>query len=337
MAHFGVSQLIPGGFGVTVFFFLSGFLITRLLIAEQTRHNGAVNLKQFFLRRLVRLYPALTFMVLGSTLMFYLLDFGLPTRLEFGAAIGYFTNIFQVMTRTAGADLPLMSWTHLWSLSVEEHFYLVFPLLVMMLRRKKDGLLWAVIAVICVVPLWRLYVLHQLPVSVPDYTYMMTDARIDSIAWGCLLSIVLNKLGSVHKLKWLIGFIPVGLAGTAILASFVIRDDSFRYSWRYSVQGAALLTLVLNLYYLKSVNFVVHLLEFPLLTWIGKISYPLYLWHFPVLDITQRVYGDSTISLLMAVGLSFSIAGVSYYWIETPFLKLRHKLGSQPVTKLVQL
>lgn len=332
MAHFGVSRLLPGGFGVTVFFFLSGFLITRLLIAEQSRH-GSINFKQFFLRRVVRLYPAFTFMVFGTTFLFYLLDFGHPSSTELWAAMGYFTNVLQVILRTTGGDLPLMSWTHLWSLSVEEHFYLIFPLLVVLLRNKKDGLLWAVIAVIALVPMWRMYVMHQLPVSVEDYNYMMTDARLDSIAWGCLLSIGLNKLGSVQKLKWLIGFVPIGLACAAVLASFLVRDESFRFTWRYSVQGAALLVLVLNLYYFKSLNFAVRILEFPVLTWIGKISYPLYLWHYPVIDITHRVYGDTTLSLFIALGLSFSIAAESYYWVETPFSNLRHRLGSQPVAQ----
>ena len=115
IAHFGLTNLIPGGFGVTVFFFISGFLITRLLLAE-ARTKGKIHLKDFYIRRIVRLYPALIFMVVGSTALYLGLGQGGPKPLEFTAALGYFTNIYQVAVR-AGGELPFMPWTHLWSLA----------------------------------------------------------------------------------------------------------------------------------------------------------------------------------------------------------------------------
>ena len=95
-AHFGLGHIVPGGFGVTVFFFISGFLITRLLIAERAS-QGQIHLQNFYLRRLLRLVPALVFMVVGSTLYFMMMGYGGPTLTEFLAAIFYFTNIFQVL------------------------------------------------------------------------------------------------------------------------------------------------------------------------------------------------------------------------------------------------
>ena len=111
IAHFGLAHIIPGGFGVTVFFIISGFLITRLLISEQET-KGRIALKNFYIRRIIRLYPALAFMVLGTTLIYYVMGIGGPSALELTAALGYFTNIFQVSVRAEGL-LPFMPWTHL--------------------------------------------------------------------------------------------------------------------------------------------------------------------------------------------------------------------------------
>lgn len=331
-AHFGLSHIVPGGFGVTVFFFISGFLITRLLLAE-TGQNGRIDLKRFYLRRLVRLVPALLFMVLGSTAYFWTMGYGAPSQMEVLAALFYFTNVFQVNAAVQGGDMPFMSWTHLWSLAVEEHFYLLFPLIMILsagvLRRLKLSL----VLVILTVPFWRLYTHISFDGPVDMYTYMMTDARIDSIAWGCLLSIILHQLGDVTKLRKLIGFVPFGLAIVAILVSFLIRDAQFRDVWRFSLQGGALFVLFLNFYYLRGLRFCIALMEYRHVAWLGRLSYGLYLWHYPVLDALLRGLGPGWFTVYMSIWVSLALTALSYYLIEQPFNRLRKRLGSKPISR----
>ena len=138
IAHMGFEHIVPGGFGVTMFFFISGFLITRLLLAE-SEAKGNVKLGKFYMRRIIRLYPALLFMLYLSACLYIIMGYGHPAPMEVAAGVGYFTNIFQVFSRISG-DVPFMPWTHLWSLAVEEHFYLGFPILIVLFRKNWHGL-----------------------------------------------------------------------------------------------------------------------------------------------------------------------------------------------------
>lgn len=332
IAHFGLTTLVPGGFGVTVFFFISGFLITRLLLAE-ARTKGKIHLKDFYIRRIVRLYPALIFMVVGSTALYLGLGQGGPKPLEFTAALGYFTNIYQVAVRAEG-ELPFMPWTHLWSLAVEEHFYLIFPLLMVVFGVFKRRLIWALMGLLALVPLWRLFTystFETLPVI--DYNYMMTDARIDSIVWGCLLSVLLDKDVREGLFQKLIGWLPIIGAGAILLLCFALRDESFRYIWRYSLQGAALFVLVLNLYFFQPVRWSLGILELWPLVWMGRLSYPLYLWHFPVLDLSHRFMEPGLKQLSVAIVGSLGISIFSFFLVEKPFMALRKRFGAHIVKR----
>ena len=326
VAHMGFENIVPGGFGVTVFFFISGFLITRLLLAE-TAQKGAVNLPKFYLRRFVRLYPALLFMVYLTSCAYIIFGYGQPAPVELAAGVGYFTNIYQVIHRIGGT-LPFMPWTHLWSLAVEEHFYLAFPVLLFVLRKKPARLALSLFGVIVAAAMWRIYIATQTDLPIADYNYMMTDARIDSLAWGCLLSVLLNIKATLPRLRPLVGLVPTltGFAGLA--ASFLIRDELFRYTLRFSLQGASIFLLMLNLYYWSVLRFAFSILEFKPLAYLGTISYALYLWHVPILDLMHRGFGNRFSVSLVAILLSLAMAAFSYAYVEKPFMALRRKLGS---------
>jgi len=334
VAHMGFEHIVPGGFGVTVFFFISGFLITRLLLAE-SESKGQVGLKNFYIRRFVRLYPALLFMLFGSTLIFGILGVGGPSALQLSAGVFYFTNFFQVGLQTFGGQVPFMPWTHLWSLAVEEHFYLVFPLVIYLCRGNWRRTAKILAAILIAVPLWRSFIHFGTSIPSVDYNYMMTDARFDSLAWGCLLSVLLHLKGSLKPFKSVLGVIPVAVALAAILASFLIRDENFRYTIRFSLQGAALFILILNFYYLKSMRFAIWICETKPLVWTGQISYALYLWHVPLyfLIIRQGYMERNVLSILLVVALSFIISAISFYWVEKPFIALRKRFGAHIVKR----
>ena len=329
IAHLGFEKIVPGGFGVTVFFFISGFLITRLLIAESEKKG--IGLKNFYMRRFVRLYPALLFMLFGTLAIYGFLGIGSPTGTELTAGIFYFTNIYQVVIRATTEGLPFMPWTHLWSLAVEEHFYLIFPAFMLLCRNNWKRAAKILIAILAAVPLWRAFIMFGTDLPYADYNYMMTDARFDSLAWGCLLSVVLHLKGNLKAFRPLIGIAPTLLALFAIIASFLIRDDTFRFTLRFSLQGAAIFVLVLNFYYLKVLNFAITIAEWKWLAWTGKLSYALYLWHVPIYDLVHRFMERGSVSLLLTTGASFAIAAFSFYVVEKPFVALRKRFGAHIV------
>ncbi len=324
-AHLGFAHILPGGFGVTVFFFISGFLITRLLIAEQEK-KGKIDLPNFYARRFIRLYPALLFMVFGTMIFYALRGYGSPTVAESLAAIFYFTNFYQINAFNTGYS-PLMSWTQLWSLAVEEHFYMLFPLLVMF-----AGLAWRklhiwVLAILIAVPIWRMVIFQTYDGSVSHYNYMSTFARIDSIAWGCLFTIMLHRSG-LKILRPAIGVLPFLFAMGLLLVSFLLRDEMFRWVFRFSLQGFAIFVVMLNLYYLSCLRWGFKVLEFPPLAWIGMTSYALYLWHYPILDVVNLNLGPSALSNFITLLLSLIMTAISFYLVEKPFIKLRKRFGS---------
>lgn len=331
LAHLDLLPYIPGGFGVTVFFFISGFLITRLLIAEDEEFRQ-ISLKRFYARRLIRLYPALIFMLFITTLAYTFLGYGVPGKLELLSCLFYFNNIFQLMSQVK-TETMLMPWWHLWSLSVEEHFYILFPVLVIFCRKNWNVLAMLLIGIIITVFFLRLYIAFGTSLPIDEYNYLMTDARIDSLAWGCLLAVALHFKNSLQKLNVLIGWIPTLFGFTALIASFMFRDETYRYTVRFSIHGLAIFLMILNLYYWKYLAFAIKILEWKPLAIIGVISYPLYLWHLPIIDIITREFGSGVFSQMLAVALSFILAFFSYYGIEKPFLKLRKRFGSKLVQK----
>jgi len=331
VAHMGFQNIIPGGFGVTVFFFISGFLITRLLLAESEK-KGKVELGKFYMRRAIRLYPALLFMVFLTICAYLIFGYGKPALLEITAAVGYFTNFYQVSERIGGT-IPFMPWTHLWSLAVEEHFYLGFPLLVLLFRKNWRNLAWALGFIVVAAALWRSFIAFGTDLPAADYNYMMTDARIDSIAWGCLLSVLLHVKGSAKSFRYLVGFLPTVLGFVGLAASFFIRDEAFRFTLRFSLQGLSIFILVLNLYYWRGLDFAFGILDWKPLAWIGSVSYALYLWHVPLLDLAVRAFGDGLGVKIAAVIASVAFAGFSYRYVEAPFIAMRRKFGSHVTAK----
>ena len=324
IAHFGLSHIIPGGFGVTIFFFISGFLITRLLIAEQ-EGSGKVQFGKFYARRALRLLPALFAFLAITTLMF--LPFGIaPTLLETFSAAFYLHNYFSLATEHLGI-VSHMPWGHLWSLAVEEHFYIFYPLLFAALP-KRSHLLAALAFIIVGCLAWRLIAIYGLNFPL-DYPYKASDARLDSIGWGCLLAVTLDAAGKDSWMKKLIGFWPTLFAGALLAASFLLHSDEFRETIRYSIQGAALFVGILNLFFWRPLSFGAAVLEAASLRFIGRLSYSLYLWHMPIADYLSQTVKDAGPGLMiLGFTCSFLAACLSYYLIERPFLGLRQKFGS---------
>lgn len=322
LSHAGFGHIVPGGLGVTVFFFLSGFLITTLMLRELL-DSGGLRFKQFYLRRFFRLTPPLVIVLF----IVYPLTFvgalgGEATLAGLCAQLFYFANYFYLFF-DGGKFVPWGTGIF-WSLAVEEHFYFFFPaLLVLVLRfggRKK--LLFTLCALCLAVLFWRLFLVSS-DGFWTDRTYYATDTRIDSILYGCILATAWVSNADKNKMD-LKSMALVVVSIFAILASLFVRNEGFRETFRYSIQGVALISLFK--YSISNPEFI---LFRPLNWWVvkkvGVYSYSIYLIHYVLLqnlkDHFSSLWVNLCVSLVLAVGFSYVID----IYVDSRFRVLRHR------------
>lgn len=357
LSHFGLGQIFPGGLGVTIFFFISGFIITRMMIQESAQH-GSIALRAFYLRRFFRLAPALLVFVLASNLLIASFGRSLPLGDNL-ASIFYLANYRHLFGDWGGmsAENVYNPLTVLWSLAVEEHFYIFYPLLFVFLHAQRLRLLAALVVLIVLVMVWRSYLamdyLGQSGFIDNSRTYKATDTRIDSILYGCLLSVLLaSQQVSVRLrdiLRRLSGSTALCIGLALLLASLVIRNVLFREGIRYSVQGLALLLIFAAIFWGQSglAQRIKVWLSTRWLVFIGRISYSLYLYHWLVfvalvewfprpeigvllrtasspLDVVASLASLAAIQLAIGLPLSILLAYASWRWVEQPLRRVGH-------------
>jgi len=328
VAHAGLEKLIPGGFGVTIFFFLSGFLITTLMRLEYER-KGSVSLRHFWLRRVLRIFPPFYLVLL--TAIVSALVFEPAGTLAMPDVVAQLLHVSNYWTVYHGFDRQPAGTGVYWSLAVEEHFYLVFPWLYAGMRKLKmtanvqAASLWALCGAILA---WRLVLVCAYHVPT-DRTYMGTDTRMDSILFGCVLAVWHNPvidqpIWRAARVKYCV--LPLALA--VLLLCLVIRVDSFRETLRYSLQGIALTGV-----FVCAIRFH-EWLPFRFLNWrplafVGTLSYSLYLIHEIVIIAIQHTLtavqplAQAGVSLCVAIGFAWMM----YRFIEMPCAQLRRRLS----------
>jgi peptidoglycan/LPS O-acetylase OafA/YrhL len=285
LSHAGLKGVVPGYFGLSLFFFLSGYLITTLLRREFDR-TATISLKSFYLRRVLRIFPPF-YLVLLIGYAITLLGWwdGSISAEAVVAQFAHATN-YYVIERGWWEGLSPGSWVY-WSLAVEEHFYLVFPLLFVWLsRRGYSGREQAVLLLaLCILVLaWRCILVFGLGAP-KDRMYVASDTRIDSILFGCILAVwhnpVLDRDGPTDRsLAWL--WLPVGAA--MVLLSLVYRRFEFEQTFRYTLQSAGLLP-----FFIAAIRWhdrgPLKLLGTRPFRYLGLLSYSMYLTH------TSVIYG----------------------------------------------
>lgn len=327
LAHSGF-EVVPGGLGVTIFFFLSGYLITTLMLAENAS-NGRLSIPSFYARRIFRLMPPLlvTLAVAYSLTFLGVLPGGI-TASGLAAQLFYFANYYGIFfdlgnTTPAGTGI-------LWSLAVEEHFYIFYPLLMtwLLANKTRPATIAALLGFACVVVLvWRLY-LVQSPGFNPIRTYYASDTRIDSIIFGCVLAIVMNPmrdLGNaegISRRHWAI----LAVATITLLGTLLYRTEAFREGARYSLQGLALMP-----FFYAAIRFSdrqpFRFLNAPLVQRIGVYSYAIYLIHYIVIALLAAngpaVYSSPYVMFPSALAISIAFAALLDRFVDPYFRRLR--------------
>lgn len=339
--HVDVNYL-PGGFlGVDLFFVLSGYLISSLIIKEY-RKTGSLNLYNFYIRRARRLLPAVYFMITVGLVVMVLFNEVLLRKSHLDAIFGYIysSNWWYIFHKldyfdSFGAQSP---FKHLWSLAIEEQFYMIFPLLFLLINRKKkskDGtyklnknFLYVVLGLILVS-----LIAHILLFDINNISriYFGTDTRAFSLLIGVVGAILypMEKLHAKVTPQQNIMYSVVSLVSIATLITVMIYTSEYN-TWLY--RGGFLLVAILGLIVIissgKQHTLMSRLLSFKPVVFIGKISYSLYLWHFPVLVLTtpvSEIGNPNIIFVILRVILTFALATASYVFVETPIRKLGFK------------
>jgi peptidoglycan/LPS O-acetylase OafA/YrhL len=328
VAHAGLEQFVPGGFGVTIFFFLSGFLITTLLRAEFEK-NAHISVRHFVLRRTLRILPPFYLVLVGAILLSLAID--PPGTLYAPAVIAQMLQYTNYWIVSHGFEGQPSGTGVYWSLAVEEHFYLVFPWLFIGMQRigwtarKQAMFLWSLCLIVL---LWRVYLVFGWHVAVRR-TYLASDTRIDSILFGCALAVWKNPVMDevpLHERRWKYAYVPSALLTLAVC--LVVRGDQFRETLRYSLQGAALTVL-----FVAAIRYhawgVFAWLNNRALAFIGLLSYSLYLLHLAALMQVQRELPSAgpIVQALLAFAIAFAVAWLIYVTVERPCARLRKRLS----------
>ena len=329
VAHIGFEKIVPGGLGVTIFFFISGYLITNLLIDEYYK-SGSVDLKLFYSRRMLRLYPPLLLMItLFTAIQFYIQQ---PVQKgQLFPALFYYENYYYFYGNYRNTTVGI-----LWSLAVEEHFYLVFPLIFLLLFKKPKVFLISMIVLIFI-PLALRFQGVRLYSSSADlseaYCYLLTHTRFDSILFGCLASIILySKRTRIYE-SVLSSKLAFAVALLVQIGCLVIRDPMFRNTLRYTLQGVSLFILIPAIVNIKSYQWLNQLLSAKPIVWVGRLSYSIYLMHMMAVNYLLFIKnnGHAALYYLAVTAATVALASASYYTIEKPLGKLRKKLRPKVV------
>lgn len=331
ISHLYLAPMDVAFLGVTLFFFVSGLLITKLMIAEYNK-IGTVKLGEFYIRRLLRLYPALVVMLLLSILVLLINNYQVIWT-DIMAGLFYFTNYYLVYFHPPVPDPNyLLVSKILWSLSVEEHFYLLFPLLFVIFYSNKNNKLMYILATLLVVFLVvRVFTFFSVEGSTERFqqTYYPTHTRADSILYGCVSALLLYKYNAKWYLKLLESQLLSLIAFAVLVATVVFNNLFFQTTIKYTLQGMAFAIIIPSFAVLHTKGLVHSLVDNKVMVFIGKLCYSLYLFHWVALKIGNLYLVPKSLAWYGLVGgLTIVLSLGSYYLVEKPFVKLRRRFGS---------
>ena len=309
-------SLLPGGFiGVDVFFVISGFLISSIIFSELDAQS--FKFSNFYARRIKRIFPALIVVLLASFIVgwFLLFENELKQLGDHVSRAALFLSNFILWYETgyfdnAAETKPLL---HLWSLGIEEQFYIVWPLMAWLLWRLKDNKMIAIAMLIAVSFTWNIWQAER------DLTHDFYSplTRFWELLAGALVAASINLLK--HNTSWQSNANHCATLGATLLLFGVLYiNASMKFPGVWACVPVVGATLLISAHTSAWVNRTV--LSNPLLVWIGAISYPLYLWHWPILSFARIVEGGTPDMQIRIVALIAStlLAWLTYVCIERP-------------------
>ena len=331
--HLKLALFKSGFLGVTVFFVLSGYLITGILISE-VEEEGTIDLKNFWLRRIRRLVPAVMSMAVVIIFVSAVVNRIIFTKgcKDFLASVLGFNNWWQIFNKVsyfeaAGVPSP---FTHCWSLAIETQFYLIYPLFLLGIYklaksrgegRAKRGLLFAGVTLLLALISVILMIALFNPQQDASRVYYGTDTRAFSLLFGALLAILWEYRMVPRRLSASVNMV-LGSVSFAVLLVMTIAINGSSNFWYRGGQFFGTILTVLMVYAVSGrKTWLSRFLSNPVLKWIGDRSYSIYLWHYPIIVLISQGIKASWWITLIEIVLSVVLAELSYRFIETP---IRH-------------
>ncbi len=318
--HAGVRGFEAGYLGVDVFFVISGFLIGQIILRELS--EGRFRFSHFYLRRTRRILPALTVMLLACALAGWVLlpPTGFKNLAEgLGTTVLFLSN-FYYMTQTGyfGPQAETLALLHTWSLAIEEQYYLLFPILAVLIFRFARATFFPLITLLCIAS----FVLGlSLQAGFPEKVYFFTPARVWQILLGVLAILGRDRLPSR----------AADLGFVLIILGFIVD----RGATSFPTPGAVLVCLGAAIYLpsASSQQGAGRLLSLEPLRLIGLVSYSAYLWHQPLFAFSREITQThlTGLQILALIGLTFLVATLSYRFIELPFQNPARRLSAPRV------
>jgi len=318
-SHAGIPGFAVGGVAVDIFFVLSGYLITSILVGEIER-TGSISLPKFYLRRIRRLAPAL---LLLTVLYVLLAPFALPERSTAEHAGVAAISFFYLMDYARAFFIGHNALAHTWSLAVEEHFYLVWPLALLALAKWVPLRRWLMVLAIAYLAAtaWRC-----LSIDLFGWrsAYFRFDTRLSALILGSLLAVLFSSETTARARNlWTLTLIAGGIGMTAFACWYY---DGAETTGGWGTLGIALaeaasLRMILSVvekHREGGSNVLTDILSRRTLIQVGKISYGLYLYHYP---LTYWLYGqDWKVALVISLPAALLLAALSYRYVEQPIL-----------------
>lgn len=331
--HLKLALFKSGFLGVTVFFVLSGYLITGILISE-VEEEGTIDLKNFWLRRIRRLVPAVMSMAVVIIFVSAVVNRVIFTKgcKDFLASVLGFNNWWQIFNKVsyfeaAGVPSP---FTHCWSLAIETQFYLIYPLILLGIYklaksrgegRAKRGLLFAgVTLLLALISVILMIVLFD-PQQDASRVYYGTDTRAFSLLFGALLAILWDYRMVPRRLSASVNMVLDSVSFAVLLVMTIAINGSSNFWYRGGQFVGTILTVLVIYTVLGRKTWLSRFLSNPVLKWIGDRSYSIYLWHYPIILLISKGIKASWWITLIEIVLSVVLAELSYRFIETP---IRH-------------
>ncbi len=324
---------VYGWFGVDLFFVLSAFLFSRLLVEEYKRNNK-ISFRKFYLRRIFRIFPVYILFVTLIVIFLCITNYSF-SNLEILRIVGLVTFTDNFMNAIYGGN-SLSALSHLWTISFEEQFYVFVPIIILtLLKMTKKRKIVVLLSVVIVLSILRaLIVLFVGGVLTP---WMLPFTRFESILGG----IIIGFGGYDFLLKYFKPFF-ISLMGVGAFFVFTLLPPVF-YNYEYIAIYFLLMGLSTTLFLFGVMNsdFLKKIFSKKPLVYLGKRSYGLYLYHLLGIELSAYLLGktifasnNGLVSFLFALGITIFVSVLSYKFIEKPFLKLKKKyevIKSRPI------
>ena len=347
--HF-FGDILPGGYlGVDLFFVLSGFLITSLLVREY-RVSQTISLKDFWIRRFRRILPAalVTLFIVTALVTAIGGDIAVGIREQFLGTLFFINNWTQIATsQSYFAENEVQVFAHYWSLAVEEQFYIIWPLLTLAMftftqrrlhraPRRVPMLVTVLLAVVSVLGMWLLFT----PGEDPTRVYYGTDTHAFGLLIGAFFSLLVTSTqndprvdswASVGKFEARVAGAIGFLAFIGYAAQLLFMGDDLAFAYRGGLALTSVLGVLMIWGVIRETGPLTLIFRTKVMRWLGQRSFSLYLWHWPVIMILRELFNEDGrmqhewILGLVALPIALLISEISYQHVENPFRRRGYK------------